>query len=338
MNVSENTNFFQVVDNFAKTKNVDSICIYEAKEDSNVKITVSIPTFKRVDTLKETLDSALNQIDSDSYLIYVIDNNPERNDETELFMQQYKGGRVSYFKNAENIGLCGNWNRCISLPKTEWVCLLHDDDTIDSNFMKVMTPYLNSFPNLGILQSRKYRDRAHSFSEYHELPYEKYNYLDFYNGNAIDVPSGIFYNKSKVLALGGFNQDYYPSLDSVFAAFMSSEYNTIVINQELTWYRENVGNVSKAIDTQRGWFIVDFFFTNYILKKAGVPKIIRDVFTEYRCVFRAKHDMEKWGTSFELPIKDMDWKGYGELWGRIINRILSNIIHKKHKRETKRFC
>lgn len=170
MNVNENTDFFKVVNNFAKTQNVESICIYKAEKDNDAKITISIPTYKRVSTLKETLESAINQEGYDSYLIYVIDNNPERDDETELFMQQYKGGRVSYFKNEVNLGLCGNWNRCISLPQTEWVCLLHDDDTIDSDFMKVMTPYLRTLPDVGILQSRKYRNRNNHVRCLYEKP------------------------------------------------------------------------------------------------------------------------------------------------------------------------
>lgn len=335
MNVNEKTDFFKVVDNFSKTRNIESICIFKAVEEGPFNVTISIPTYKRVDTLKETLESALKQEEYNSYLIYVIDNNPERNDETEIFMQQYKGGRISYFKNADNLGLCGNWNRCISLPNTEWVCLLHDDDTIDSNFMKVMTPYLDILPNVGILQSRKYRDRSHGIYEYHELPYEKYNYLDFYNGNAIDVPSGIIYNKTKVLALGGFNQDYYPSLDSVFAAFISSKFNTFVINQELTWYRESVGNVSKAIETQKGWFIVDYYFTLFLLRKANLPKWLRERFTEYRCKQRAIADMNKWESGFEIPIKDLPWKNHSKLSGRIINRYLARFIYSRHIQDSR---
>ena len=329
MNVNDKTDFFQVVDNFAKTQNVESLCIFEAEAKCEAKITISIPTYKRVDTLKDTLESALNQEDYDSYLIYVIDNNPERDDETELFMQQYKGGRVSYFKNAENLGMGGNWNRCISLPYTEWVCLLHDDDTIDSNFMNEMTPYLDKLPNVGILQSRKYRDRNHGYSNSFEIAYEKYNYLDFYNGNAIDVPSGIIYNRSKVLTLGGFNQDFYPSLDCVFSAFMSSKFNTFVINNELTWYREGVTNSSKAIETQRGWFVVDYYFTKYLLRKAGIPKYLAETFSEYRCILRAETDMKKWGTQFVPPTDKLPWKDHSKLLGRFLNGLLSRFIYKK---------
>ena len=63
MIVDKNTDFFQIVDNFAKTKNIKSICIIDTKLDFVPKITIAIPTFKRADLLKEAINSALNQID-----------------------------------------------------------------------------------------------------------------------------------------------------------------------------------------------------------------------------------------------------------------------------------
>lgn len=337
MKVSEQTDFFKVIDNFSKDNDVESVCIFHADEKyQSARITIAIPTFKRISTLKETLESALNQRDFESYLIYVVDNNPQRDDETELFMQQYVGSRVSYYKNTGNLGMGGNWNRCILLTKTEWVCLLHDDDTIDSDYLNNMVPYLEFLPNVGILQSRKYRDKKNHIPKDYSLPYEKYSYLDFYNGNAIDVPSGIIYNKAKAFALGGFNQDYYPSLDCVFASFMSTQFNTYVINKELTWYREGIGNASKYVETQKGWFIVDYYLCNYILRKAGFPKCMAEIFAEYRCVFRAQADMEKWGTSFEIPIDKLPWKGYNIFLGKLINHFLYKYILKKRFIRSKR--
>ena len=335
MLVNDKTDFFEIVDNFSKNQGVESKCIFKALSSYDAFITIAIPTYRRVDTLKETLESVLNQEDFDSYIIYVIDNNPERNDVTENLMHNYEGGRISYYKNMENLGMGGNWNRCISLAQTKWVCLLHDDDTIDPSYLKTMTHYLDSLPNSGILQSRKYRERCHQIKKIYSLPYEKFCYWDFYNGNVIDVPSGIIYNREKALSLGGFNKDYYPSLDCVFAAFMSSRYETYIVNQELTWIREDMLNASKATETQKGWFVVDYYFTKYILSKAHLPKYLVECFAEYRCVLRAQTDMKKWGTLFELPIDKLPWKHRSSFVGRVINGLLSRIIKYRHLRISK---
>ena len=50
-----------------------------------------------------------------------------------------KEGRISYYKNKENLGMFGNWNRCLELARGEWVCILHSDDKIMPNYIEEMS-------------------------------------------------------------------------------------------------------------------------------------------------------------------------------------------------------
>ena len=59
--VNVDTDFFKVNDNFKKQENVKSIFIYKANNYYSSEITFVIPTFKRVDTLQQTLKSILTQ-------------------------------------------------------------------------------------------------------------------------------------------------------------------------------------------------------------------------------------------------------------------------------------
>ena len=94
-------------------------------------VSIVIPTYKRVSTLRETLDSAIRQTGNHNYEILVVDNNPERGDETELLMAEYVSVKnLLYFKNTANIGMAGNWSRCSELAHGEWVVLIHDDDLL----------------------------------------------------------------------------------------------------------------------------------------------------------------------------------------------------------------
>ena len=53
--------------------------------------------------MKEAVDSALNQIGFDEYDVIVVDNDPDRDDETEKLMLNYNNPKLSYYKNMKNI-------------------------------------------------------------------------------------------------------------------------------------------------------------------------------------------------------------------------------------------
>ena len=54
------------------------------------------------------------------------------------YISHYKN--VLYYKNASNLGMGGNWNRCIELANADWVVLLHDDDMLCENYLKTVYP------------------------------------------------------------------------------------------------------------------------------------------------------------------------------------------------------
>ena len=134
-------NIFKKVNDIASVSKIPSIKILGCKFSKNNApyFTIAIPTFKRISTLSESIESALKQVGFDNYNIIVCDNNPERNDETELFMSKYAHeSKLSYYKHTENLGMAGNWNKCALLSEAEHIILLHDDD--------ILSPYaLNTF-------------------------------------------------------------------------------------------------------------------------------------------------------------------------------------------------
>ncbi|WP_258443780.1 glycosyltransferase family 2 protein [Helicobacter sp. 16-1353] len=71
-----------------------------------------------------------------SYEIIVVEN-PSVSSQTSEFLESYRG-KITYYKNAKNLNLFGNWNRCISLAKGKWVCILHDDDILLPNYLSEM--------------------------------------------------------------------------------------------------------------------------------------------------------------------------------------------------------
>lgn len=114
----------------------------------HTKYTIAIPTFKRSETLANTLKSACDQEYDDDYKIIVVDNNPERDDETEIFMNGIEDSRVSYYKNSNNVGMINNWNQCILVANSDWVVLVHDDDLLTMSCLNNIDETIAKYPKV----------------------------------------------------------------------------------------------------------------------------------------------------------------------------------------------
>ncbi len=106
-------------------------------------ISILVPTYNRLNYLKECLDSIVSQkwfLKSDLELI-VSDNSD--NDETKKFMNQYikenNNWGIYYNKNNKNLWMVWNWNKLLELKKWEYFIFLSDDDKFyDENSLKIL--------------------------------------------------------------------------------------------------------------------------------------------------------------------------------------------------------
>ena len=133
-------------DCFAKYSHVPSELIYGRLPEKKPDISIMIPTYRRADVLKEAIESALHQKTQFSYTISVIDNDPDKDLDTDKLMKRYcaEYPNIFYYRNKQNIGMYGNWNRCIELSQTEWFCMVHDDDMLMENYLETLYPIARS--------------------------------------------------------------------------------------------------------------------------------------------------------------------------------------------------
>lgn len=210
-----------IKDNFVKYKNVKSQLIKGEPFTVKPKYSIVIPTFKRVSTLKETLESARAQDYSGDYDIIVCDNNPEHNDDTEIYIHSIIDKRVLYYKNDENIGMTGNWNRCIELCDGKYMVMIHDDDILYPYFLSKCDEVLNKNPEIDFLFPSKncwnQSKDAHKPKGVIDTKGKLYrlSLLDYFLDNA-DAPTGILLKKDAADHLGGFAEEAYPAADLYF--------------------------------------------------------------------------------------------------------------------------
>ena len=95
----------------------------------NPLVTVCIPTYNGQTYLKECLDSVSAQTFPDFEIVATDDHSSDR---TMAILGEYqkKDPRIHVSRNPKNLGLVGNWNRCVELAKGEWIKFVFQDDRI----------------------------------------------------------------------------------------------------------------------------------------------------------------------------------------------------------------
>lgn len=270
-------NFFEYIDNFSKYKEIESVLLY-GKKIKGKKLTIAIPTYKRENLLKESLKSAINQKKFDDYEIIIVDNDDNFDNKKCLeIVRSFNCDKIKYYKNKSNLGMYGNWNRCIELASGEYITILNDDDWLEENYLFEMMNNIGKKDGIFCDYFKKdFRFFKQINQEKTKLIYKikkkfdlKIKELYFYN--IIPGSLGVILKVDKLKRLGGYNSNYFPISDYVLTSNYIYNYNCIQLTSKLTNYRiqENESLKNEIIIE----FIEnDFEFRKYLLDKSIVPK------------------------------------------------------------------
>ncbi|MFN6530224.1 glycosyltransferase family 2 protein [Nostoc sp. ChiSLP03a] len=96
------------------------------------KVSVSIPTFNRVNLLPFAIDSVINQSEQDFELIICDDGSSDRTPE---LMSQYTDARIKYIRHQQNIGKSNNMRSGFDAASGEYFIKFDDDDRLTPDFL-----------------------------------------------------------------------------------------------------------------------------------------------------------------------------------------------------------
>ncbi|MEW6989421.1 glycosyltransferase family 2 protein [Colwelliaceae bacterium 6441] len=111
---------------------------------SNNLITFTIPFYQNELLLKKAIKSVLTQSSPHWRLIISLDS--ELSNEFISYLEGINDKRISVVSN-NNKGICGNWNNCIDVVKSQYITILHSDDELAHNYIEVMLALFEKDPN-----------------------------------------------------------------------------------------------------------------------------------------------------------------------------------------------
>lgn len=118
-------------------------------------VSVCIPTYNGAKYLVESLDCVVNQTYRNLEILIVDD---QSTDDSLSIAREFgeNDARVRIIKNEKNLGLVGNWNRCIDEAKGDWVKLHFQDDLMHPDTVKKMIDAARQFEVRFVLADRDY--------------------------------------------------------------------------------------------------------------------------------------------------------------------------------------
>lgn len=268
----------QQVNCFERIQDVKSDLIWGDPEYiADPFISYVVPVYKRADLLEKTLQSVMGQRSVEfSWNIVVVDNEAGGENDTEKLIRKLNCPRILYYRNRENIGVDGNYNRCIELANGEWVAMVHGDDLIMSDHLEKSAQYI--YEILGKKRNKRLAyicQRYIDFSDEEEVILERPATIDHSVKNNVlllhmhsdghpelhpqeigifigfygAIPSfGTIMNRDILIREGGFNEDLGICEDIITPFKLAKKYDVYMAPVVMGYHRFD-GNESVKIST-----------------------------------------------------------------------------------------
>jgi len=182
------------------------------------RVSVCIPAYNYARYLPAAIDSVLAQEFGD-YELIVVDN--ASRDETPAVLARY-GDRIHAHRNERNLGLFGNFARCLELARGELVKFLAADDWLHPAYLAEAVALMDRHPSAAIVSGpgffvdgdgRVYGVGTTGVFDPGVVPGPVALSAQADHLNVIGMPSNTLLRRAAVEAAGGFDERFAPAAD-----------------------------------------------------------------------------------------------------------------------------
>lgn len=111
-----------------------------------------LPHFGRLDLLQETVRSVLAQRDPNWRLTVVDDSGDAADDRVEQWCAGLGDRRVRYVRNAQNLGINRNFQKCVSLVEHDLAVIIGCDDLMLPHYVGLVRDVHREHPDVAVIQ------------------------------------------------------------------------------------------------------------------------------------------------------------------------------------------
>ena len=242
-------------------------------------VSICIPAYNNRDVIEKTIDSILNQTYTNIELVIVDDNSK---DDTYEILKKIDDDRVRILRNEQNLGMVGNWNKCVRETKGELVKLVCADDILVPESIEKEVDYITRDPNIVMTINDSILIDSNDkkigvFPRYRKkgiIDGRKLSRVSLIEADHFGMPVAVMFKRSVFDEVGGFDEAYHYILDFDLWIRISGKGLVYVIPEKLNCFRlrhdSNTGNVFMGKDSkyyQEHVYLVNKYKDEYSLKK-----------------------------------------------------------------------
>ncbi len=228
------------------------------------RVSLCVPTYNGAAYLAECLESILAQTVEDVEILIVDDCSQ---DETLTIAQDYqrRDSRIRVEANPQNLGLVGNWNRCIQRARGEWIKFVFQDDRLDPTCLEQMMAVTQQAPGCLLVYCRRQFLLDPALPEANRLWFEKHaRFVDrvfegetvvspqqygeavlaHFGWNLLGEPTSVLLHRHAFLRFGLFNPHYVHNCDLEYWHRVACHTGALYVPTPLAWFRVHASSTS----------------------------------------------------------------------------------------------
>ena len=257
----------------------------------NPLISVCVPVFNGKKHLKECLDSCISQTFA-NYEIIICDDGSS--DKSISICEEYvaKHKQIKFVKNEKNLGLLGNWNKCVELANGTWIKFLFQDDVMNANCLEEF--FKNATAGVELIVCKRnfllddsatedvkdyYQNRVRTLENTGHFTSNDFNAQtiskianEHPSLNFIGEPSLTMFKKEALLKVGGFDNELKQICDLEFLLRLASVFGLRYIPQQLCAFRIHSSSTTVKNVNSNNYYIDHIEALLYALKLLTKPE------------------------------------------------------------------
>lgn len=210
-------------------------------------VSVVVPTFKRKNLLKETVDSILSQTFTDFELI-IVDNLSD--DDTQDYVLGIGDSRIRYFRNANEGIIAVNRNFGVERACGKYIAFCDDDDTWVPEKLMKQVEVLEGDESIGLCYSNATSFNVNGIVAHRMMRKRVFDnhYRHLLVGNFI-ANSTVLVRRKLLISFGGLSQDRRNIAveDYMMWLAIAHHHKLSYIDESLIFYRVHIGANSSNV-------------------------------------------------------------------------------------------